>query len=289
VEKAIMEMRNKKATGDDDVPRDVLKLLGEGGLKIMKKLINNIYETGEWPSDFTKVTMIASKKTPQATKCSNHRTISLIEHTAQRVAKILRRRIEKKIEDVFREDQFGFRRGKETRDATGMLRIITERTLEIDEELCVCFIDWQKASDRVNWTKLMQILKGTGTDWREIRLTSNVYMAQSVKVRMNRGETRSVKIGRGVRQGCSLSPVLLNLYSEYLTKEALEGFGDFKIGGQIIHTVKYADDLLLLAKEEKVLQDISDKLIEIGGCYGMEMCKKTKVMGISRQPFPVKS
>jgi len=61
------------------------------------------------------------------------------------------------------------------------------------------------------------------------------------------------------------------LYSKYLTKEALEEFGDFKIGGQIIHTVKYADYLMLLAKEEKVLQDMIDKLIETGGCYGMEM------------------
>jgi len=51
----------------------------------------------------------------------------------------------------------------------------------------------------------------------------------------------------------------------------LEGFGDFKIGGQIIHTVKYADDLALLAKEEKVLQDMIDKLIEIVRCYGMEI------------------
>ena len=42
-------------------------------------------------------------------------------------------------------------------------------------------------------------------------------------------------------------------------------------GGQVIHTVKYADDLVLLAKEEKVLQDMIDKLIEIGRCYGMEM------------------
>jgi len=67
-----------------------------------------------------------------------------------------------------------------------------------------------------------------------------------------------------------LSPILFNLYSEYLTKEGLEGFGDFKIGGKIIHTVKYADDLVLLAKEEKVLQDMIDKLIEIGRCYGME-------------------
>jgi hypothetical protein len=86
VENAIKEMRNKKATGDDDVPGDVLELFGGGGLKIMTKLINTIYETGEWPKDFMEVT-IALKKKPQATKCSDHRTISLIAHTAKIVAK----------------------------------------------------------------------------------------------------------------------------------------------------------------------------------------------------------
>jgi hypothetical protein len=53
--------------------------------------------------------------------------------------------------------------------------------------------------------------------------------------------------------------------------------------------VKYADELVLLAKEGKVLQDMIDKLIEIGRCYGLEMnVEKTKLMKISRQPFPVK-
>jgi len=80
-------------------------------------------------------------------------------------------------------------------------------------------------------------------------------------VPLNRGETRSVKIGRGVRQVCCLSQILFNLCSECLTKEPLVGLGDFKIRGQIIHTMKYADDLVLLAKEEKVLQDMIDKLI----------------------------
>jgi len=61
--------------------------------------------------------MIALKEKPQATKCSDHRTVSLIAHTAKRVAKILGRRIEKKIEDVLGKHQFGFRRGKGTRDA----------------------------------------------------------------------------------------------------------------------------------------------------------------------------
>ena len=87
-----------------------------------------------------------------------------------------------------------------------------------------------------------------------------------------------------------MSPILFNLYSEHLTKEAFEGLGDLKIGGQVIQNVKYTDDLVLLAKEEKVLQDMIDKLIEIGRCYRMEMnVEKTKAMRISRQTIPSKN
>ena len=110
----------------------------------------------------------------------------------------------------------------------------------------------------------MQILKGNGIDWGERRLISKLYMAQSVKVQLNRGETRSMKTGGGVRQRCCLSPILFNLYSECLTKEALDRLGDFNIGQQIIQTVKYADDLVLMTKEETVLQGMIDKLIETG-------------------------
>jgi hypothetical protein len=103
--------------------------------------------------------------------------------------------LERKTENALGDDQFGFRRGKGTRDALGILRIISEQTLDIDEELCAFFIDWQKAFDHVNWTKLMQIVKGIGIDWRERRLMSRLYMDQSVKIRLDQEETRSVKIG----------------------------------------------------------------------------------------------
>jgi hypothetical protein len=106
--------------------------------------------------------------------------------------------------------------------------------LDIDKELCACFIDWQKAFDHVNWTKFMQILKGIGINWRKRRLISKLCREQSVKIRLDQGETRSVKIRKGVRQGCCLLPILFNLYSENLTKEALEGFGDFKTGGLLL-------------------------------------------------------
>jgi hypothetical protein len=68
-----------------------------------------------------------------------------------------------------------------------------------------------------------------------------------------------------------LSPLLFNLYSKYVIQEALEGLGFFKVGGQIISTLKYADDHVLLGKEETILQIMTDKPIEVGRGYGMEI------------------
>jgi hypothetical protein len=65
---------------------------------------------------------------------------------------------------------------------------------------------------------------------------------------------------------CTVNVVL---YSEWHTKEALEGLENFRIEGQIINTLKYADGLVLLAKEETVIQGMFDKLTEVGRCYGM--------------------
>ena len=103
-----------------------------------------------------------------------------------------------------------------------MMRIIAEQTLEI-AELRVCFIDRQKAFDRVNWTKLMHILNRIGINWRERRLISKFYIEQKVKVRLDQGETRSVQFERGVRQGCCLSPILFNCTANVLPGKLWKG------------------------------------------------------------------
>ena len=85
--------------------------------------------------------------------------------------------------------------------------IISERVLDVKEEMCVCFINWQKAFDRVDWTKLLKMLRNIGVNWRERPLIRNLYMGQRVKLRINQGEADSVEIGRGVRQGCFMTPI----------------------------------------------------------------------------------
>ena len=78
------------------------------------------------------------------------------------------------------------------------------------------------------------MLRNIGVNWRERRLIRNLYMGQRVKLRLNQGETDRVKIGKGVRQGCCMSPILFILYGEYLMKETLAELGDFKIRGRFI-------------------------------------------------------
>jgi hypothetical protein len=85
-------------------------------------------------------------------------------------------------------------------------------------------------------------------------------MDQSVKLKLDQGEKISVKNSRGVRYEPCLSPILFNFYSEYLNVDAFEEVEDFKIGRQITRTLKYVDDLLLLGKEQSVLQGMTDAM-----------------------------
>jgi hypothetical protein len=69
---------------------EALKLLGDDGLNLLTQLINSLYESGQWPKDFTEVTMVALKKKPKATKCTDHRTMNLTAHAAKVVATVIR-------------------------------------------------------------------------------------------------------------------------------------------------------------------------------------------------------
>ena len=86
--------------------------------------------------------------------------------------KALTKRIEAKAKHLLGRNQFGFRKGCGTRDAFGVMRTLCERSLEYGNEVFICFVDFEKAFDRVNWVKMFEILKSLHIDWRDWRLRS---------------------------------------------------------------------------------------------------------------------
>ena len=93
-------------------------------------------------------------------------------------------------------------------------------------------------------------------------------------------------IGRGTRQVSSLSPILVNKYSEAMLRDALSGVNEgIRVGGHLIKTVRFADDQATLANSVKGLQLMMNKMQEGAAEYGMKInVKKTKVKKISKRP-----
>ena len=116
-------------------------------------------------------------------------------------------------------------------DAIGVMRLLGVRSIELKKDVFVCFVDFEKAFDRVNWTKLMEILKQIGIDCRDRRPITRLYMNQTASVRTNMSSTESATIGRRVKQGCLMSPTLFNIYAEVIVREALDDVSEgVKVG-----------------------------------------------------------
>ena len=134
-----------------------------------------------------------------------------------------------------------------------------------------------KAFDRVNWVKLLEVLKSIGVDWQDRRLIERLYTGLKARVRLKDGLLEPAVIGCGTRQGCLLSPILFSIYYEAMLRDALRGVNEgIRVGGFLIKTVRFADDQATLATSVKGQQLMMDKMQETAGEYRkMISVKKT--------------
>ena len=283
-EKALKELKQGKAAGVDEIPGEILQNIGEGALKVLYELICYIYETGEMPEDFKRSVIVTIPKKAGADKCEYYRTISLLSHASKILTRIIYRRIEKRIDEELGEDQFGFRKNRGTREAILALRLIMESRYKKGKDTYMAFVDIEKAFDNVKWNKMFEILKETGIKFNERRTILNLYKGQKAMIRIE-GEEGEANIKKGVRQGCSLSPVLFNLYIENAIKEVKEKFkAGVTVHGERIKMLRFADDIVLVAEKQDDLEEILNGLENVlNESYSMRINKsKTKVMVCNR-------
>ena len=179
--------------------------------------------------------------------------------------KILQARLQQYVNGELPDVQAHFRKRRGTRDQIVNVRWIMEKAREFQKNIYFCFIDYAKAFDCVDHTKLWKILKDGNAD-HLICLLRNLCAGQEATVRTGHGTTDWFQIGKGVCQGCILSPCLFNLYAEYIMRNAglEETHAGIKIARRNIKNLRYADDSILMAESEEELKSLLMKVKEDG-------------------------
>ena len=186
--------------------------------------------------------------------------------------KVLQARLQQYVNHEIQDVQTLFRKGRGTRDQIANICWIIKKGQEFQKNIYFCFIDDVKAFDCVDHNKLWEILKEMGIPDNLTCLLRNLYAGQEATVRTGYGTTDWFQIGKGVCQGCILSPCLFNLYAEDIVRNAglEEAQAGIKIAGRNINNLRYADDTTLMAESEEELESFLMKVKEESERVGLK-------------------
>ena len=185
-------------------------------------------------------------------ECSNYHIIELISHTSKVMLKILQARLQQYVNCEVPDVQARFRKGRGQK--SNCQHVLDHRkSKRVQGNIYFCFTDYAKALTvwiTINW----EILQKMGIPDLLTCLLRNLYAA----VRTGNETTNWFQIGKGVRQGCILSPCLFNLYAEYIMRNAglEEAQTQNKIARRNINNLRYADDIILMAESKEELKSL---------------------------------
>ena len=233
---AIGSITVNKTSGGDGIPVELFQILKDNAVKMLHSICQKIWKIQQWPQDRKRSVFIPIPKKGNVKECSNYHTIALISHTSKVMLKILQARLQQYVNRELTDVQVGFRKGRGTRDKIANILWIIEKAREFHKNIYLHFLDYAKAFDSLDHNKV-EILKEMGiTDHLNCRLR-NLYAGQEATVGTGHGTAYWFQIGKGVCQGCILSPCLFNLYAEYIMRNTWldETQAGIKIAGRNIN------------------------------------------------------
>ena len=211
-------------------------MLWNAALNMPANLENSVVATGLKRSVFIPI-----PKKGNAKECSNYCTIVLISYASRVILKILQARLQQYMNCELPDIQAGFRKGRGTRYQIANIQWIIEKAREFQKNIYFCFVDYAKAFVCVDHNKLWKILKKMGIPEHLTCLLRDLYADQEATVRTGHGTTDCLQIGKGVCQGCILSPCLFNLYAEYIMRNA--GLDEAQAGVKIAGRISITSDM----------------------------------------------
>lgn len=286
----IKKIKNCKAAGWDKISGEMLKHMGDWGAQVLVKLLNLILQQGnKLPKDWTIGMIVPIHKKGDKKECNNYRGITLLPAVLKIYEQILEQKLRKIIEPTLEETQSGFRKGRSTQDHIFTIKNIIGKAMSANKTLYMAFLDLEKAFDRVPRAKIWNSLQNRKVNYQLIEAVRNLYENTENCVIYQNMKSEMFNTNEGVRQGGSLSPLLFIIYMDDIIKETRRKTKPFRVGYRKLKEVEirecaFADDVVLMANNERTLQDnliIWNDALERNG---MKLNKdKTKVMAVTKE------
>jgi hypothetical protein len=243
VKEALRRMKNKKATGPDDIAVEAWKVCGNVGVIWLTGLLNQVMREEEMPNAWRKSTTVSIyKRKGDVLLCQNYRGIKLLAHTMKLFERILDSRLRK--ECSVSQNQFGFVPNSSTTDAIFALRILMEKHREKQVPLHMVFLDMEKAFDRVPRDVIWWALRKKKVPEIYVRCIQEMYAGATTRVLTPVGASDELPVTVGVHQGSALSPYLFVVVMDVICGNC----------GEAPWTMLYADDVVITTTDRDSLQ-----------------------------------
>ena len=279
------QLHSGKAPGVDEICPEMLKALGDEGLSWLTRLINIAWKSGAVPKEWQTGVVVPLFKKGDQRVCANYRGITLLSLPGKVYSKVLERTVRPIVKPQIEEEQCGFRPGCGTTDQLFTLTRILEGAWEYAYPVYMCFVDLEKAYDRVPQEITWEVLREYRVRGSLLRAIQSLYPQSESCVWVLGSKSDSFPMGVALRQGYSLSPILFVIFMDRISRRSRGGEG-LQFGGLRIASLLFADDVVLMAPSPCDLHHSLDRFATECKAAGMRIStSKSEAMVLSRKPM----
>ena len=304
--KAIGKVKNRKAAGSSGILPEMIKEACSDVtfLELLLDMTQTAWKECRVPKDWADAVLVPIPKKGDLKSCDNWRGIALLEVVGKVAARVIQGRLQDLAEEELPESQCGFRKGRGCSDMIFTVRQLVEKSWEHKAKFLLVFVDLKKAYDSVPRKAIWLALSKLRVPESLIQLISSFHCDMQATIRLNNDALEPIDVNNGLRQGCTMAPVLFNLYSCLVVERwnervrDLDGVGAYlryKYDNKLfrrytrnadeteVNECQFADDEALLATTKRGAELATIEYMRVAADFGLTLSiPKTKAMAVGR-------
>ena len=290
VQKQLQNLKSKKTPGPNSMKPEIYKWMADSNvcLELFTHCVNKLMRDGRPPTDWKKSSTILIPKKEKPTS-KELRPLALTNITYKIFMSLIKERIFKHLErnDMISEYQAGFTKGRRIEENLMILRYCMVDSKRKGKPLYVAAIDYAKAFDSVKRESIIFALRKYKCEPRIIEIIANLYTEDTTTLILNEEKVGEMTVKSGIRQGCTVSPLLFIMVLNHIIDEIVSTKAGFRNDAVYVPVLFFADDGMLLSQSQEELERMLKTLVRASGEVGLRINReKCNIMIFNKKDKP---